>query len=75
MRKQFVNRPLILCYCQTARLQKLPQMLGLLGCDLPLAGDQRKGEAGAFARTPPPPPPTPLQAFSWSCGPEGWMGV
>lgn len=74
MRKQFVNRPLILCYCQTARLLKLPQMLGLLGCDLPLVGDQRKGEAGVFAWDTPPhtfprSPPPLLQAFSWACGP------
>lgn len=79
MRKQCVNKPLILCYCQTTSLLKLPQMLGLLGCGLPLVGAKKKKGAKLehFLGDPHASPLTPAiwTSFSWACVREGWMGL
>lgn len=58
MRKQFVNKPLILCYCQTTGLLELPQMLGLLGRGLSLVEAKEKVTLEHFLAEPHPSPPT-----------------
>ena len=56
---------------ETTSLLKLLQMLGPLGCGLPLVGAKEKARLEYFVGDPPIPTLASWTSFSWACVLEG----